>query len=819
MIGRIELLVRRLRRRFSRSEWHARLLRLPVSAGTETAPGLVMIQIDGLSHRELERAIERGEVPFMRRLIDREHYRLQQHYGGVPSMTAAFQGELFYGVKTAVPAFGFMERTTGRLVRMFEPGAAARVEHGLQAAGNEPLLARGSCYADNFAGGAAEVHFCPASQGWGPALREAHALAVALLILSNGYSFLRMMVLLFVEAGLAMVDCVRGVIEGQDVLEEIKLVPVRVVIAIVLRELAAIGAKIDVARGLEIVHVNFLGYDEQAHRRGPSSRFAHWTLQGIDDAIARIWRGAHQSARRHYDVWVYSDHGQERARPYDKIHGRGLAEALAEVFARHEGKPVDYRSSGHQGVQLQRVRLLGGRWLQNLFRVDTYLQEEPPVPQLTVAPLGPLAMIYYDRALAPSERTSLARAIVEHAKVPMVLVKEGAGARAFTAAGAFALPEERAGALGADHPFLDQAGQDLIALCHHDDAGDFIACGWRAGVDAVSFATENGAHGGAAPHETSIFTLLPADVDLPLSGGTYARPADLRQAARRFLRRCEAATAKTPRSNAARPDILRIMTYNVHSCIGMDGKLSPERVARIIARYAPDVVALQELDVGRLRTRGMDQAHLIAHYLQMQFHFQPAMHLEEERYGDAILTHLPMRLIKSGLLRGVPRKSSIEPRGAVWVAIDVGGSEIQVLNTHLGLLPNERNLQAEALLGTEWLADPRCSGLTILCGDFNALPSSTACRRLRGRLKDAQMELMNHRPKGTFPGRLLAARIDHVFVDPRFDVFNIEVPNTELTRVASDHLPLIVDVRMPPGPRGEMPQLESTGARASSFLQ
>jgi len=797
VIGRIELLLRRLRRRFSRSEWLARLLRLPVSAGTETAPGLVMIQIDGLSHRELERAIERGEVPFMRHLIEREHYRLQRHYAGVPSMTAAFQGELFYGVQTAVPAFGFMERKTGRLVRMFEPSTAGRVEHRLQAAGNEPLLARGSCYADNFAGGAAEVHFCPASQGWGPALREAHPLAVALLIFSNGYSFLRMLVLLFVEAALAIVDCVRGVIDGQDVLEEIKLVPIRVVIAIVLRELATIGAKIDVARGLEIVHVNFLGYDEQAHRRGPSSGFAHWTLQGIDDAIARIWRGAHQSTRRHYDVWVYSDHGQEPARSYDKIHGRGLAEALAEVFSKHEGKPVDYRSSGHRGVQLQRVRLLGGRWLQDLFRVDDHPQEEPALPQLTVAPLGPLAMIYYDRVLAPGERRSLARAIVEHAKVPMVLLKEAAAACAVTAEGEFSLPQEGAGVLGADHPFLHQAAQDLIALCHHDDAGDFIACGWRAGFPAVSFAIENGAHGGAAPHETSIFTLTPADIDLPLSGGTYARPTDLRQAARRFLSRGAMDTAKTSRSKAARPDTLRIMTYNVHSCIGMDGKLSPERVARVIARHAPDVVALQELDVGRLRTTGMDQAHLIARILRMQFHFHPAIQLEEERYGNAILTHLPMRLIKAGLLRGVPRKSSIESRGAVWVAIDVGGEEVQVLNTHLGLLPSERNLQAETLLGIEWLAHPQCRGLTILCGDFNALPSSTACRRLRGRLKDAQMELHGHRPEGTFPGRLRTARIDHVFVDPRFDAVSIEVPNTELTRVASDHLPLIVDVRLP----------------------
>jgi hypothetical protein len=96
MIGRIEAVLRGVRRQFSRSEWLARLLRLPVSAGTETAPGLLMIQIDGLSHREFAQAMERGEMPFVRRLIAREHYRLHLQYAGVPSMTAAFQGELFY---------------------------------------------------------------------------------------------------------------------------------------------------------------------------------------------------------------------------------------------------------------------------------------------------------------------------------------------------------------------------------------------------------------------------------------------------------------------------------------------------------------------------------------------------------------------------------------------------------------------------------------------------------------------------------------------------------------------------------------------------
>jgi endonuclease/exonuclease/phosphatase family metal-dependent hydrolase len=366
---------------------------------------------------------------------------------------------------------------------------------------------------------------------------------------------------------------------------------------------------------------------------------------------------------------------------------------------------------------------------------------------------------------------------------------------AWTDTGTYSLPRQAAEVLGADHPFLEEATRELITLCHHPDAGDFILSGWRAGATPCSFVTENGGHGGAGPEETSAFALLPGDVPLPEAGNACLRAADLRHAALHFLGRTE---HKAPmwQQRTATTDTLRVMTYNVHSCIGMDGKLAPERIARVIARYAPDVVALQELDVGRARTEGMDQAHIIARYLEMGFHFHPAMHIEEERYGDAILTHLPMRLVKAGELPGLSDKPRLEPRGALWVAIELDGIEYQVMNTHLGLLPRERRVQAEALLGPGWLGHTDCREPVVLCGDFNALPSSPVCRLLRTRVNDAQIELESHRPRRTFFGRFPMARIDHVFVDPAIEVLDIEVPDTELARVASDHLPLIVELHV-----------------------
>ncbi|MFH0794649.1 MAG: endonuclease/exonuclease/phosphatase family protein, partial [bacterium] len=240
----------------------------------------------------------------------------------------------------------------------------------------------------------------------------------------------------------------------------------------------------------------------------------------------------------------------------------------------------------------------------------------------------------------------------------------------------------------------------------------------------------------------------------------------------------------------------RIMTYNVHGCRGMDGKLSPERIARIIIQYNPDIVALQELDVGRMRSGEVDQAREIAEDLRMDFFFHPAIQMEEEKYGDAILSRYPIRLVRAEGLPNRPRSPDGEPRGALWVEVSAGGRAVQFVTTHLSLDPRERMLQAGALLGEKWIGSKECRGPVVLCGDFNALPKSPTCRLIQRSLRDAQRELDGHRPKRTWSGRYPVGRIDHVFVGDGIEVLNVEVPRKELTRVASDHLPLIVEAQL-----------------------
>ena len=238
------------------------------------------------------------------------------------------------------------------------------------------------------------------------------------------------------------------------------------------------------------------------------------------------------------------------------------------------------------------------------------------------------------------------------------------------------------------------------------------------------------------------------------------------------------------------------MTYNVHSGIGTDGKILPLRIAEIIDRCKPDIVALQELDSGLDRTEMVDQAHLIAKTLNMSYHFHSSVQLEEGEYGNAILSRFPVRLIKAGAIPAMPFRARLERRGAVWVEVDFFGQKIQVVSTHFGLDRRERMLQADEITGPLWLGGKHCRPPALLFGDFNTLPGLPTYRCITSCLSDAQREVSGHSPKATWPSFFPCLRLDHLFISPGFKVLEINVPRTKLTRVASDHLPLVITLEL-----------------------
>lgn len=246
---------------------------------------------------------------------------------------------------------------------------------------------------------------------------------------------------------------------------------------------------------------------------------------------------------------------------------------------------------------------------------------------------------------------------------------------------------------------------------------------------------------------------------------------------------------------ARRPavDCLRVMTYNVHGCVGTDGRLSPGRIAQVVAEHTPHLLALQELDCRRGRSGFIHQAQEIASRLEMEFHFHPSMEVDDGSYGNAVLSRLPLRLVKAGPLPHPGRP--LEPRGAIWVEVEWDGCKLQLINTHLGLLRAERMLQVSALLGPDWVQSRQCRPPVVLLGDFNAGQGSPEHQRLTELLQDAN----RHSQLKTWFGRYPLQTLDHVFLSQNLQVLAVEAPRTPLTVQASDHLPLIVDLRVLPG--------------------
>ena len=242
---------------------------------------------------------------------------------------------------------------------------------------------------------------------------------------------------------------------------------------------------------------------------------------------------------------------------------------------------------------------------------------------------------------------------------------------------------------------------------------------------------------------------------------------------------------------------ITVMTYNVRSCRGTDGRHRPERVAEVIAAHRPDVVALQELDVGPPRSGGIDQPQHIAEALRMHWCFCAAFTTGDAHYGHAVMSRYPLTTVRSGPLPTLTGTIGLERRAALWVEIQIGDAPMQLVSTHLGLLALEQHVQVEALLSSDWLGDLRCSPPIVLVGDFNAGPGSGPYRELCGPLRDAWSVAEHRGPRRTWPAPFALMCLDHVFVSPDVRVIEVRAIRSGSARRASDHRPILAELMLP----------------------
>ncbi len=243
---------------------------------------------------------------------------------------------------------------------------------------------------------------------------------------------------------------------------------------------------------------------------------------------------------------------------------------------------------------------------------------------------------------------------------------------------------------------------------------------------------------------------------------------------------------------------IRLVTYNIHSCRGTDGKMDIERIVRVLSELDADVIALQEVQQAGTGSNTTSQLATLSRELEMEGHFTKTRPQGDEDFGIATLVRHPFQVRAEGTL---PNRRG-EPRAAQWLNIRAGDTAIDLVNTHLSVNFFERLSQLRAL----WRhpeTGPSPSGVfprlptsdqLVLVGDFNAGYLSPEYRYLSRRLRNAQ-RCVRWALEATYPSRFPLLRLDHVWVAPGWDVQDAVVARSPEAQMASDHLPLVVTLQ------------------------
>lgn len=218
-------------------------------------------------------------------------------------------------------------------------------------------------------------------------------------------------------------------------------------------------------------------------------------------------------------------------------------------------------------------------------------------------------------------------------------------------------------------------------------------------------------------------------------------------------------------------------SYNIHRCIGLDGRHDPARVARVIDELDSDVVGLQEVESRFGGTPDIHQLNFLAEETGFIAVAGSTILRPDSHYGNALLTRYIVREIRSHDL-SVPGR---EPRGILDVDLDVHGNALRVLVTHLGLGLRERRRQTRMLL--ELVAAHGDEPVVIL-SDFNEwFPWRKQLRWMHRRLGKPPAP-------NTFPAAWPIMALDRIWVAPRGNLVRVTAHDSPLARIASDHLPL-----------------------------
>jgi putative membrane protein len=292
-------------------------------------PGVLFLEIDGLAHPILLRAIRNGYMPTIAGWLESGRYRVIHWETDLSSQTSASQAGILLGSNFDVPAFRWYEKESGQIVASGSPKVAAAVERRLSS-GQGLLASAGVSRGNMFSGDAPDV-MCTIST-----VTDLQRLSPQTFypFFANPYNFARVLVLMAREIMVEWREARRQ--HRRDIRPRIdrggKYPLLRAGTNVALRELNVYTLIADMFAGAAVGYATFVGYDEVAHHAGPERPEAMKVLADLDRQFARLELAA-ADAPRPYRFVLLSDHGQSQGAPFRQRYGETLAELVARLVA------------------------------------------------------------------------------------------------------------------------------------------------------------------------------------------------------------------------------------------------------------------------------------------------------------------------------------------------------------------------------------------------------------------------------------------------------------------------------------------------------
>lgn len=234
------------------------------------------------------------------------------------------------------------------------------------------------------------------------------------------------------------------------------------------------------------------------------------------------------------------------------------------------------------------------------------------------------------------------------------------------------------------------------------------------------------------------------------------------------------------------PVRVRVATYNVHRCRGLDRRVRPDRVAAVLHGIGADVIALQEV-VGA-GPSGRGQAEALGAKLGLGWVMAPTRRYRRHLFGNVVLSRFPIvHHVQYDITWKTCEHRSVQRAD---VALP-GGLVVHVYNVHLGTALIERRYQAGRLSAI--LTDRRVRGPRLVMGDFNEWTRGLVTEMMN-RIAESVDVHLHLRRRRTYPGVLPLLHLDHIYYRGNIEIAGVDQPRTRTALVASDHLPLVADL-------------------------